>query len=252
MVPGLEKFREHFKGHSDSYALIGGAACSLIFEEVGVDFRATKDLDMVLCVEVVDASFAEALKSFLNEGGYQARERAEGQREFYRFHKPTDSSYPEMLELFSTKANILDLADGDELATVPVTDDVLSLSAILLEPDYYEALVASRREIDGVHVLDETLLIPFKARAFIDLSGRREGGDTSIKGHDIKKHRNDVFRLMQLLTEDQVVEVAESLRGDLRGYIERVGALDAFKPEDFKVQIDRDEGIELLQTVYKL
>ena len=27
MVKGLERFREHFKGHEASYALIGGAAC---------------------------------------------------------------------------------------------------------------------------------------------------------------------------------------------------------------------------------
>ncbi len=36
VVPGIDKFREHFAGQEENYALIGGAACSLIFEEVGV------------------------------------------------------------------------------------------------------------------------------------------------------------------------------------------------------------------------
>ena len=30
MVPGLDRFRAHFAGPEDSYALIGGVACSLI------------------------------------------------------------------------------------------------------------------------------------------------------------------------------------------------------------------------------
>lgn len=38
MVVGLDKFREHFAHHADHYAVIGGTACSMIFEEVGIDF----------------------------------------------------------------------------------------------------------------------------------------------------------------------------------------------------------------------
>ena len=34
MVKGLERFREHFKGHEASYALIGGAACDILFGPV--------------------------------------------------------------------------------------------------------------------------------------------------------------------------------------------------------------------------
>ena len=226
MVPGLDRFRTHFEGLEDSYALIGGAACSLIFDQAGLDFRATKDLDMVLCVEVVDGKFATALKAFLNAGGYATRQRSEGRREFYRFQDPKDRIYPAMLELFSNCVDIQEIEDGDELTTVPVADDVLSLSAILLDPNYYAALVASRRAIGGVHVLDESLLIPFKARAFVDLNRRREAGDQAVRRDDIKKHRNDVFRLIQLLRADQTVEVAEPLKSDLRAYIEVVAVSD--------------------------
>jgi len=57
MVKGLDTFREHFKDFQGSYVLIGGVACYLIMEEAGVDFRATKDLDIVLCAEALDTSF---------------------------------------------------------------------------------------------------------------------------------------------------------------------------------------------------
>ena len=50
MVIGIDKFRDHFAGYEDQYALIGGAACDLIFTDAGLEFRSTKDLDVVLCV----------------------------------------------------------------------------------------------------------------------------------------------------------------------------------------------------------
>lgn len=252
MVPGIDKFREHFAGHETSYALIGGTACSLIFDEAGLDFRATQDIDMVLCVEVVDAKFAEALKGFLDAGQYEARERSEGRREFYRFHKPKVHSYPKMLELFSRTPEALDLSMNDELVVVSVSDDALSLSAILLDADYYNALMASRREIAGVQVLDETLLIPFKARAFVDLTQRRADRDKTVKGDDIKKHRNDVFRLLQLLAPDRPIEVSDPLKEDLRSYIDHLSGDDGFVPRDFKVALDREEGFGLLSTIYQL
>src|SRR5690554_642280 len=61
---------------------------------------------MVLSVEVVDAAFGTAFKEFLDAGGYQARERSTGEKEFYRFHKPSDQGFP-----FATTGTF---ADGDE------------------------------------------------------------------------------------------------------------------------------------------
>jgi len=54
MVKGLEKFRQHFRSFPGQYVLIGGAACDLLMEEAGLEFRATKDLDIVLIVEALD------------------------------------------------------------------------------------------------------------------------------------------------------------------------------------------------------
>jgi len=55
MVKGLDLFREHFRSYADRYVLIGGAACELALGEAGLDFRATKDLDIVLCLEAIDS-----------------------------------------------------------------------------------------------------------------------------------------------------------------------------------------------------
>ena len=251
MVGGIEKFREHFKGHENAYAIIGGAACDLLFTEAGLEFRATKDIDMVLCVEVVDKEFGQALKAFLDAGGYQARERSDGTKEYYRFHKPTDGNYPYMLELFARKPGAIELPEDITVTKIPVDDDVLSLSAILLEEGYYEALQGAKRDADGVTIIDATMLVPFKARAFIDLSERAQQG-AKVDSKDIAKHRKDVFRIVQLLRKDAKVNVSEIMKKDLERFLaadKQAGVLDL---KALKIAITHDEAVALIRSVYKL
>lgn len=248
MVAGIEKFREHFVGHENQYAIIGGAACDILFGAAGLPFRATKDIDMVLCVEVVDAAFGEKFKAFLDAGGYQARERSDGKKEFYRFQKPTDKNFPFMIELFSRKPGALKLPDNAGLTPIPVEEDIVSLSAILLDDDYFAAIQSAKRIVDGVTIVDETLLIPFKARAFLDLSDRLAEGE----GKNIKKHRNDVFRLAQLLPRGASIKLAEPIAADLRRFLELAAKDNTLDPKSFDVPFSRDEGIALLRTAYGL
>ncbi len=53
MVKGLDTFRKYFADYKDQYVLIGGAACDIVFESNEVNFRATRDLDMVLSIEAL-------------------------------------------------------------------------------------------------------------------------------------------------------------------------------------------------------
>lgn len=54
MVRGIDSFRDWFRGYEDQYVIIGGTACDLLMTEEGLDFRATKDIDLVLIVEAGD------------------------------------------------------------------------------------------------------------------------------------------------------------------------------------------------------
>lgn len=249
MVAGIDKFREHFAGHEEQYALIGGTACDLLFANAGIDFRATRDFDMVLCVEVVDQTFAAAFAAFLESGGYEARQKSDGHKEYFRFYKPADKTYPYMIELFSRKPGGIEIPDGHLYTKVPVDEDDLSLSAILLDEHYYAALQDSRIVIDGISLLTEDLLIPFKARAYLDLAKRKDDG-VQISDKQIKKHRNDVFRLAQLLPADHKVDLAASIREDLREFLGMVSGDESFDPGAFGVDFTRDDGVALLQNAY--
>ena len=46
MVTGIDSFKEWFKGSEEQYAIIGGTACDILMTEEGLDFRATKDIDL--------------------------------------------------------------------------------------------------------------------------------------------------------------------------------------------------------------
>jgi hypothetical protein len=194
MVVGIEKFAEHFAEFKDRYVLIGGTATWLVLDEVGLDARATKDLDIVLCIEAMDAEFGHAVWEFIRKGQYQVQEKSDGRKVLYRFKNPSQLGYPIMLELFSRKPDVLVLGDDSHLTPIPIDEEVSSLSAILLHDDYYALIHQHRREVAGISLVDEICLIPLKAKAWLDLTQRKQLGE-SVDSKNIKKHRTDIFRL---------------------------------------------------------
>lgn len=55
----------YFAGLENQYVVVGGTACSVLFDDAGAEFRATKDIDMVLIVEALTKEFAEKFFQFV-------------------------------------------------------------------------------------------------------------------------------------------------------------------------------------------
>ena len=225
MVKGLEIFREHFRNYADRFVLIGGAACDIAMTGAGLAFRATKDLDIVLYVEALDAAFVRAFWEFVRAGGYEVQEKSTGEKQFYRFQKPTNADYPFMLELFSRQPDVLRIAEGSHLTPLPTEEDTSSLSAILLDNDYYDFIRAGRQEIDGLPMVGVAQLIALKARAWLDLTERAGHGE-QIDSRTIKKHKNDVFRLYQILDPVSDPEAPGAVKKDISEFISRMRGED--------------------------
>jgi hypothetical protein len=221
MVKGLDLFKEHFKDHADSFVIIGGTACSVLLEVAGLEYRVTKDIDIILYVEVIKPEFAKAFWDFVKLGGYQNFQKSTGKKICYRFERPSNSGYPEMLELFSAKPKGFDLVEGSHLTPIPFNHEVSSLSAILLDGDYYPFVQAGRQLVKGLPVLGAEYLIPLKAKAFLDLSEQHGRGD-GVDSKNIRKHQNDVFRLFPLLTAQTRVTLSDPLAADMKAFLERV------------------------------
>jgi hypothetical protein len=252
MVKGLDVFREFFTGHENQFVLIGGTAATLAMEQAGLNFRATKDLDIVLHVEAIDAGFGARLWSFIERGGYEIRQASDsGKPVLYRFQKPGDSSFPAMLELFCRAPEGMQLAPNSQLTRIPIGDSIASLSAIILDDDYYAFIVGGSQVVDGLPWIGAEQLIPLKARAWLDLSSRKQGGE-SIDGKDIRKHGNDVMRLSQLLTEQSRIELGPAIARDMRAFLSATGDDNTYEPKQLQIKASAAEVLARVASAYSL
>ena len=219
-MKGLDIFRQRFSDFEGSLVLIGGAACDDWFTRHGLSFRATKDLDIVLLLEAVDPNFVAAMRQFIDDGGYEIRQRSkDGPPLLYRFAKPTDKSYPFMLEIFSRAPEGMSLAEGQTIIPLPTAVDVHSLSAILVDDAYHTLIRDHSQPQDGISFATATALIPLKAKAWLDLSKPQTLGE-KVDAKDINKHRADIFRLAGTLPGEAGPRLAESICQDISSFLQ--------------------------------
>ncbi|MBV4523639.1 hypothetical protein KVG88_26590 [Pseudomonas sp. SWRI74] len=224
MVKGLDTFREAFAGHADRYVLIGGVAASLTLEEAGIEFRSTRDLDIVLIIEALDEVFCAEFWEFIKRGGYNERQELDGPSKRYRFGKPSDERYPVLLELFSRAPDGLTLPENADLTPVPIDGEISDLSAILLDDAYYSFIVAGRNHTNDLAYIGVDRLIPLKAQAWTNLSHPdcvEEGA-----GRKSNKHLKDVLLLSRLLSAESDVDLPESIANDLRSFLDVMPSLN--------------------------
>ena len=58
MSQDIQIFKEHFNGYDLNYRLIGGQACYILLDNMGIDFRTTKDFDMILIVDKLNKDYS--------------------------------------------------------------------------------------------------------------------------------------------------------------------------------------------------
>lgn len=252
MVRGLDVFREHFAAHTEQYVLIGGVAATYAMEEAGLEFRATKDLDIVLHIEALTPEFGEVFWRFVEAGGYKTRQSsADGKPKVYRFEKPEDGRYPVMLELFCRTPDGINLPAGSALTPIPLDDSVASLSAIILDDDYYRFVMSGRKESDGVAWVGEDRLIPLKASAWLDLTARRQSGE-QIDVDKIRKHAKDIIRLSQLLAPDTRIEIVPKIADHLISFLEAIAKDGSIDPRSIGIEATTAEISARISVAYAL
>ncbi|HRE74316.1 MAG TPA: hypothetical protein PLR45_06465 [Flavobacteriales bacterium] len=218
MVVGLDKFREYFREHSGNYIIIGGTACDIIIGTAGFTPRRTKDIDIILIVEALNPEFVKQFWKFIQDGNYERKEKSEDERKYYRFLHPRTDGFPAQIELFSRIPDLLDIEESSHLTPIPVGDDLSSLSAILMDEEYYRFTLSGCTMEDDVQRANTETLICLKARAFLDLRQRKQAGE-NIDDKHIRKHKTDIFRLALLLTGNDVFDLPVTVRKDLHEFV---------------------------------
>ena len=127
-----------------------------------------------------------------------------------------------MIELFSRRADAIALSDDAVLTPLPLDHEISSLSAILLDDAYYQFLREGKTTIDGIPILDAMHLIPFKAKAWLDLRQRKEAGAKAVSyTHlDVYKRQSQYGALTKTqvirLLRDKNPETAEKILRNLK------------------------------------
>ena len=245
MVTGIERWKEYFNDYKDKYVLIGGAACNLLEEELNMNPRATKDLDLVLVVEALTPDFGLRLWDFIKAANYGHRSKGENEfkHEYYRFTNPQDKTYPKQIELFARNTGILNLPPDAHIEPISVGEDLSSLSAILMDDDYYAFTIEHSRNIDDIHVASP--------EAYTEMLDRKAEGE-QVDSRDIEKHKKDVFRLIAMLPQDSHFTLPEKLKNDMNDFYQRVGELpnsDFFKNAGLRC-LDAERLLELINTAF--
>jgi phosphorylcholine metabolism protein LicD len=247
MVRGLDHFKDFFRGYSESFILVGGVASYLLLDEVGAPkVRPTKDLDIVLMMKP-NEKFLNAIKAYIKDGGYEIQKGDRDQATFYRFQKPADDKFPLMIELFATTDSSFELFEDQHIIPISRTEGIESLSAILLDEEYYSIIKKNAVEKDGIYILNEKALIPFKAKAYLEIKERKEDSK------NWKKHRSDIINLaVTFLTESTKEELAGKVRGHFVEFMEQFKK--EITPEIIQgacgQKIPPDKIIELLETTF--
>ena len=225
-VAGLEGFVEFFRGYGDSFAVLGGAACSQWLGDANLEFRNTKDIDLVLVLEAKDRKFFERLWRYLHNGGYVKWQRSDGKKVAFRFVEPMTPGYPFMIELLS-RPDIIEAPRGQKILPVDPGDGLSSLSAILLDEAYYGLILENRSVTrSGLPAVTPDALLALKAKAHLNLLADKEDGK-KVRERDILKHRNDVFHLAYLVDDSVSASLPEPIAEDLRRFLGLYPATDS-------------------------
>lgn len=155
-----------------------------------------------------------------------------------------------MIELFSKAPGYWIHKSDIVITPLHISDELSSLSAIMLNDDYYEFMMNGRKIVDDVGVLGAEYLIPFKMRAWLDLC-RRKGEGEHVNTGDIKKHKNDVFRLMNIINPDEVISVPETVKEDVRQFIEKMRK-ERIIMKNIGLDMEVDEALQVLEDMYLL
>lgn len=211
-----QKFLATFKGYEECYVIIGGTATSIVLAQQGLESRRTPDYDIVLTNQRTKA-FYQVFAQFIKDGNY-VPENLDEKGQLYRF-KTKETAYPKMIELFCKLPEFPLRVEG---RTTPVSFGKDSLSALLLDNDYYQLVLKGAQMVDGYSILRDKYLIVLKAKAWLDLSKRKNAG-AQVDSKNIKKHLNDIARLCGALEDTEKVVLDANIQTDMNEFLAVLG-----------------------------
>ena len=197
----IETLLNYLRNNADCYFLIGGHAAALHFEKIGLEFRATKDYDIVLVTGLDDSSFTEEVIRFILEGEYKNKYR-NNKKTAYRFEDPKSNEFPKILEFFVKEGEYPQSLDN-RLAKLDIEINEEKISAIVLNEEIYEFAMKNVEIVDGLSIVSVDGLIALKSFAYFRNKELFEEG--KVNKDDYLKHRRDIVRLLSITDNNNAI-----------------------------------------------
>ncbi len=249
---GFDHFCDYLNGLEEYYVIIGGGAASILMDDEGLEFRATKDVDLVVLTRSKDLN--ERILAYVKDGGYNSKESTSSLPRYYRFQKPTKAECPKMIEIFARNELGFELENDQHI--VPITDPKADkLSAILLDDEYFDLIRQNIvTSVSGIPLINALANICLKARAHRELFERKRAGDNTVDEKAVQKHLRDIWRLAVTLTGEETISLAGMPEKDIGAAI---GKLEKLTEEQFKQVMEKtpakfSDVMEVLKKVFSI
>lgn len=244
-LAGLSHFEAHFRELKDQYVIVGGFATLMLLDrEIPNHGKATHDIDLVLLTST-SVEMANKIKSYVREGGYTIQKGKQERYQYYRFVNPKEEGYAKEIELFASEEYGIELDEGQRIIPIDPEEGLYSLSAIMLDAEYFDMIKHNIEEIGGIPYSNTLATMLLKMSAVYDLYHR---GDDKWK-----KHRRDILKLTLLLTGRERIVLSRRMIEDVSFFKKQVEALE---PKTIKqivgkeILVDKNDVLRVLQEVF--
>lgn len=247
---GFDHFFNYLKGLENQYVIIGGGAASILMDDEGLDFRATKDVDLVVLSRSKELN--KRILSYVEMGKYKTKEATKGTPRYYRFQRLEDANCPKMIELFAR--NELGLELGDSQYIIPIQDENTErISAILLDDEYFKLIQKNiTKSLSEIPLINPLGNICLKARAHRELFERRAAGDITAEEKAIQKHLKDIWRLAVILTGEEVISLSGKPLEDLEAAINKLDHLPESQYKQVMEGMPNIKKSDMMDTLKKI
>ncbi len=75
------------------------------------------------------------------------------------------------------------------------------------------------------------------------------GGTACDITTDIKKHKNDVFRLMNVINPDETITTSKIIKEDIRQFISKMSG-ERINMKNIGVNMELDVALQILENIY--